>query len=92
VTEIMTVMEKGRITMPDSMASLEVFTTGNQVVIFSDGRNVVITPLIKPAVGSNDAETFEAVCTEARRYAAETGMTGEDITAAIRAVRREGNS
>lgn len=82
VSEITTVSSKGQVVLPMSIRNAMNIQPGAKLMIFSDGESILLKPIIEP-----DASEVRAMLDAANAWAAEVGLSEEDIEDAIKTVR-----
>ena len=76
--QLVSVSSKGQIAIPISYRKALSIKEGSQLVIYSDGENIILKPVELPS-----EEKLSAALAKAREYAKKEGLTEEDINAAI---------
>lgn len=82
VSEITTVSSKGQVVLPVSIRNAMNIQPGAKLMIFSDGESILLKPIIEP-----DASEVRAMLDAANAWAAEVGLSEEDVEDAIKTVR-----
>lgn len=82
VSEITTVSSKGQVVLPMSIRNAMNIQPGAKLMIFSDGESILLKPIIEP-----DASEVRAMLDAANAWAAEVGLSEEDVEDAIKTVR-----
>ena len=82
VSEITSVSSKGQIVLPVSIRTEMNIKPGAKFMVFSDGENILLKPIMAP-----DTSEIRAMMDAASEWAAEVGITQEDINDAIKTVR-----
>ena len=85
LTEVTAVSSKGQVVLPKSIRDSLALTPGAKLMVLSDGENILLKPIRKP-----DLEEFRAMMDSAAKWASDAGMTEDDISEAIAAVRKAG--
>lgn len=80
---VTTVSSKGQVVIPKTIREQLNLETGRPLVVFSDGSNILLKPIPRP-----DISEFRALMDATAAWAKEVGLTEEDITDAIKTVRR----
>lgn len=80
---VTTVSSKGQVVIPKTIREQLNLESGRPLVVFSDGSNILLKPIPRP-----DISEFRALMDATAAWAKEVGLTEEDITDAIRTVRR----
>ena len=81
--QLISVSSKGQIAIPVSYRKALSIKEGSQLVIYSDGENIILKPVELPT-----EDKLSAILAKARKYAETEGLTGEDIKAAIKDSRK----
>ena len=76
--QLVSVSSKGQIAIPVSYRKALSIKEGSQLVIYSDGENIILKPVELPT----EDKLSEALA-KAREYAEKEGLTEEDIKTAI---------
>ena len=76
---------KGQVVIPEEIRNRLGLQPGAQFVVVAEGDVVVLKALKPPKMAE-----FKALLDEARKSAAEAGLTSDDVDAAIREVRENG--
>ena len=82
VSEITSVSSKGQVVLPMSIRNAMNIQPGAKLMIFSDGESILLKPIIEP-----DASEVRAMLDAANAWAAEVGLSEEDVEDAIKTVR-----
>ena len=82
VSEITSVSSKGQVVLPRSIRNAMNIQPGAKLMIFSDGESILLKPIIEP-----DASEVRAMLDAANAWAAEVGLSEEDVEDAIKTVR-----
>ena len=82
VSEITTVSSKGQVVLPMFIRNAMNIQPGAKLMIFSDGESILLKPIIEP-----DASEVRAMLDAANAWAAEVGLSEEDVEDAIKTVR-----
>ncbi len=84
MTEIATtrLSTKGQVVIPESIREQLQLETGTQFVVVAQGDVVVLKAISTPSMSE-----FDPIIANARKQAADAGLTGEDIDNAIKASR-----
>ncbi|MBR0080296.1 MAG: AbrB/MazE/SpoVT family DNA-binding domain-containing protein [Synergistaceae bacterium] len=80
---VTTVSSKGQVVIPKTIREQLNLESGRPLVVFSDGSNILLKPIPRP-----DISEFRALMDATAAWAKEVGLTEEDITDAIKTVRR----
>ena len=81
--QLVTVSSKGRISIPDDYRKALSIKEGSQLVIFSDGENIILKP-----VELSSKDRLPAALAKARNYAEKEGLTENDIKTAVKESRK----
>lgn len=76
--QLVTVSSKGQIAIPVSYRKAFSIKEGSQLVIYSDGENIILKPVELPS-----EDELSAALAKAKEYAENEGLTEEDIKKAI---------
>lgn len=76
--QLVTVSSKGQIAIPVSYRKALSIKEGSQLVIYSDGENIILKPIELPS-----EDKLSAALANAREYAEKEGLTEEDVNTAI---------
>ena len=82
LSEMTSVSSKGQIVLPKAIRNSLNLIPGSKLMVFSDGNNILMKPVIQP-----DISEFQQMMDDAQKWAEEVGLTEDDITDAIRTVR-----
>ena len=82
MTDITAVSSKGQVVLPKEIRDSMQIEPGTKLMVISDGVRIILKPIPKP-----DISEFQTLMEAASGWAAEVGMTEDDITAAIKKVR-----
>ena len=83
IAEITSVSSKGQVVLPKAIRDEMNLDTGSKLVIFTDGRNILLKPITMP-----DLSEFESLMKESKKWAEKVGMKQTDIDDAIKSVRK----
>ena len=81
--QIVSVSSKGQFVIPVSYRKALSIKEGSQLVIYSDGENIILKPVELPS-----EDKLSAILAKAREYVEREGLTEEDIKAAINESRK----
>ena len=81
--QIVSVSSKGQIAIPVNYRKALAIKEGSQLVIYSDGENIILKPIELPA-----EDKLLAALEKAREYAEKEGLTENDIKMAIKETRK----
>ena len=81
--QIVSVSSKGQIAIPASYRKALSIKEGSQLVIYSDGENIILKPVELPA-----EDKLSAALKKAMEYAEKEGLTEADIKTAIKDSRK----
>ncbi len=84
--EITSMSSRGQVVIPNDIRKRMNLEEGSKFMIFSDGINLMLKPVI-----TKGAEEFERMAKEMRLYAKRTGLKKDDVKTAIRKVRSRAN-
>ena len=73
---------RGQIVLPKKIRTKLNLSEGTQFIVLSDSDNILLKPVKIPSLSE-----FSGVLRKAREWASAAGMTEEDVTDAIKAVR-----
>ena len=73
---------RGQIVLPKKIRTKLNLSEGTQFIVLSDADNILLKPVKIPSLSE-----FSGVLRKAREWASAAGMTEEDVTNAIKAVR-----
>ena len=73
---------RGQIVLPKKIRTKLNLSVGTQFIVLSDADNILLKPVKIPSLSE-----FSGVLRKAREWASAAGMTEEDVTDAIKAVR-----
>ena len=76
---------RGQIVLPKKIRTKLNLSEGTPFIVLSDGDNILLKPVKIPSLSE-----FSGVLRKAREWASAAGMTEEDVTDAIKAVRAAG--
>ena len=76
--QLVSVSSKGQIAIPVSYRKALSIKEGSQLVIYSDGENIILKPIELPS-----EDKLSVALANAREYAEKEGLTKEDVNAAI---------
>ena len=76
---------RGQIVLPKKIRTKLNLSEGTQFIVLSDADNILLKPVKIPSLSE-----FSGVMRKAREWASAAGMTEEDVTDAIKAVRAAG--
>ena len=82
LTDITAVSSKGQVVLPKAMRDSLQIEAGTRMMVISDGVSIILKPIPKP-----DLSEFQTLMEAASGWAAEVGMTEDDVTSAVKAVR-----
>lgn len=83
LSEVAAVSSKGQVVLPKSIREKLHIESGSKLMVISDGINILLKPITMP-----DIAEFRGLMDAAASWAADIGMTEEDLTSAIKAVRK----
>ena len=82
LTDVTSVSTKGQVVLPKSIRDSLTLQSGTKLLVVSDGQSIVLKPIEMP-----DISEFQGLMEAASSWADEVGMTENDISSAIKAVR-----
>ncbi len=82
ISDVTAVSSKGQVVLPKAIREKLQIEPGVKLMVFSDGVSIVLKPIPEP-----DISEFKNLMDAASAWAAEAGMTENDITEAIKTVR-----
>ena len=82
VSDVTAVSTKGQVVLPKSIREKLNLDAGTKLVVFTDGENILLKPILQPS-----AAEFSDLLDAAQHWATDVGMTDADIDDAIRTVR-----
>ena len=83
IAEVTSVSSKGQVVLPKAIRDEMDLDTGSKLVIFTDGKNILLKPITMP-----DLSEFESLMKESKKWAEKVGMKQSDIDDAIKTVRK----
>ena len=81
--QLVSVSSKGQIAIPVSYRKALSIKEGSQLVVYSDGENIILKPVELPA-----EDKLRAALAKAREYAEKEGLVEDDIKTAIKESRK----
>ena len=82
LTDVTSVSTKGQVVLPKSIRDSLTLQSGSKLLVISDGQSIVLKPIDMP-----DISEFQGLMEAAASWAEDVGMTEDDISSAITAVR-----
>ena len=82
MTDITAVSSKGQVVLPKEIRDSMKIEPGTKLMVISDGVSIILKPIPKP-----DISEFQTLMETASSWAADVGMTEDDITSAVKTVR-----
>ena len=82
--DVISMSSKGQVVLPKKIRDEMTLESGTKFAVFTDGKNIYLKPIKIPSL-----EEFNAMMDESQKWAEEVGLTEDDITDAIREVRRK---
>ena len=82
VSDVTAVSTKGQVVLPKSIREKLNLDAGTKLVVFTDGENILLKPILQPS-----AAEFSDLLDAAQQWATDVGMTEADIDDAILTVR-----
>ena len=83
ITDVTAISSKGQIVLPKTIRDSLSLMTGTRLMVMCDGENILLKPIHKP-----DISEFRAMMDAAKDWASDVGMKEDDITEAIKEVRK----
>ncbi len=83
LVDFTTLSTKGQVVLPKSFRELLSIDPGTQMVVMSDGVNILMKPIRQPELSE-----FSSLMDAAKDWASEVGMVESDIDDAVKAVRK----
>lgn len=83
ISEVTALSSKGQVVLPKAIRESLKLEPGARLMVFSDGDNILLKPIKQP-----DISEFNMLMDKANEWAVEVGMTEDDITDAIKEVRK----
>lgn len=81
-SEITSVSSRGQVVLPVSIRHEMNIQPGAKLIVISDGESILLKPINLP-----DAAQIQSMLDDAQEWAAEAGLTEDDINDAIKTVR-----
>ena len=82
VSEVTAVSTKGQVVLPKSIRDQIGLEIGTKLMVFTDGENILLKPILQPSVSE-----FSGLLDAAQQWASDVGLTETDIDDAISSVR-----
>ena len=82
MSAITTVSSKGQIVLPLNIRNDMNIQSGVKMFVLSDGESIILKPIVQP-----DISEFRSLMDAAGKWAADVGLTENDIDDAIKTVR-----
>lgn len=82
MTDVTALSSRGQIVLPKPIRDALSLFPGSKLMVFSDGDNILLKPIKQP-----DISEFTKLMDDAKAWAEDVGMTEDDITDAVKAVR-----
>ena len=82
LSDITSVSSKGQVVLPKAIRDALRIVSGEKLMVFSDGENILLKPIQKP-----DVDEFSNLLDAASIWAENVGMRESDIAEAIKTVR-----
>ena len=83
LSDVTALSSKGQIVLPKAIRDFLKIDAGAKFMVFSDGDSVLLKPIAPP-----DLSEFNSLMDAAADWAKQVGMTEDDITDAIKTVRK----
>jgi bifunctional DNA-binding transcriptional regulator/antitoxin component of YhaV-PrlF toxin-antitoxin module len=76
--EISTLLDSGKIAIPNDIRSELNAVPGTRFAVISDGKNILLKPIGRPKIAA-----FNALISKSRKYARKIGLKKRDVAKAI---------
>lgn len=83
IAEVTSVSSKGQVVLPKAIRDEMDLDTGSKLVVFTDGKNILLKPISVP-----DLSEYESLMKESKEWAEKVGMKQSDIDDAVKSVRK----
>ena len=83
IAEVTSVSTKGQVVIPKSIREALAIESGAKLMVMTDGDNILIKPIKVP-----DLSEFSKLMDKAQMWAKDVGLNEDDITEAIKSVRK----
>ena len=83
VSEVTSISTKGQVVLPKAIRDSLSLVPGSKLMVLTDGDNILMKPIKEPSL-----EEFDSLMVQSRELAKKAGMTEDDITEAIKSVRK----
>ncbi len=83
MSDVTALSSKGQIVLPKAIRDCLNIDSGAKLMVFSDGESILLKPIPTP-----DISEFKSLMDAAAEWAGQVGMTEDDITDAIKTVRK----
>lgn len=83
IAEVTSVSSKGQVVLPKAIRDEMDLDTGSKLVVFTDGKNILLKPISVP-----DLSEYESLMKESKKWAEKVGMKQSDIDDAVKSVRK----
>ena len=83
LTDVTAISSKGQVVLPKAIRDSLSLISGAKLMVMSDGENILLKPIRKP-----DISEFRSMMKEAEQWASDVGMKEDDISEAIKAIRK----
>lgn len=80
--EFTSISSRGQVVIPNDIRKQMGLTEGTKLMVFSDGVNLLMKPILPPSAAS-----FKKLIRDGHRYAKEAGLKKNDLEEVIRKVR-----
>lgn len=83
IMEVTSISTKGQVVIPNAIRAELGLKTGSKLAVITDGTNVLLRPIEPPRLSA-----FAALMAESQAWAKQAKLRPQDITTAIKKVRR----
>ena len=83
LTDVTVVSSRGQVVLPKPIRESMMINAGTRLLVISDGQSIILKPVTIP-----DISEFQHLMDAAAAWANEVGLKEEDISSAIKAVRK----
>ena len=83
ITDVTAVSSKGQVVLPKPIRECLKIDAGTKLLVISDGQSIILKPFAMP-----DFSEFQNLMDAAASWANDAGMTEEDVSDAVKAVRK----
>ncbi|MBI2410759.1 MAG: AbrB/MazE/SpoVT family DNA-binding domain-containing protein [Candidatus Kerfeldbacteria bacterium] len=85
--QVTSLSSKGQVVIPATVRQALNISSGSKLLIFSDGGNILLKPIMAPK-----AKEFDTLIQESRKIAKKTKLNKKDITKTIKNIRHARSS